>query len=268
MKNIALILSYDGTNYHGWQTQKNGITIQQALTEAINQILKCDTYVSGVGRTDAGVHARKYVANFKAKCTIPPQRLPLAINAVLPEDITVLNAIEVNDDFDARFNCTKKEYAYYMYSSKINDPFLSKRAYRTTYPLDVYKMNEGAQFFVGTHDFSSVLSVGTPVKSTVRTIFHCQAEYVNNHNFVMQNDDTKLIRIRVCGDGFLYNMVRAISGTLMYVGSGKLKPEQIKEVLLSCDRASAGPTLPAHGLYMNRLWYDDTDELKSYKLDV
>ena len=107
MKNIALILSYDGTNYHGWQTQKNGATIQQTLTEAINQILKCDTYVSGVGRTDAGVHARKYVANFKADCTIPLQRLPLAINAILPEDITVLNAVEVNNDFDARFNCTK-----------------------------------------------------------------------------------------------------------------------------------------------------------------
>lgn len=266
MKNIALILCYDGTNYHGWQTQKNGVTIQQTLTEAINQILKCNTYVSGVGRTDAGVHARKYVANFKANSTIPLERLPLAINAVLPDDITVLNAIEVDENFDARFNCTKKEYAYYIYSSKINDPFLSKRAYRTTYPLDIHKMNEGAKFFVGTHDFAAVRSVGTPVKSTVRTIFHCQAEYVENYNFVMQ--DTKLIRIRVCGDGFLYNMVRAISGTLMYVGSGKLKPEQIKEILQSCDRASAGPTLPANGLYMNRLWYDNTDELKPYKLDV
>lgn len=268
MKNIALILSYDGTEYHGWQTQKNGASIQQTITEAINAILKCDTYVSGVGRTDAGVHARKYVANFKANCTIPLERFPLAINAFLPDDITVWNAIEVDEDFDARFCCTKKEYAYYMYSSKINDPFLSKRAYRTTYPLDAEKMAEGAKFFVGTHDFASVRAVGTPVKSTVRTIFHCEVECVDNFKFAMQNDQTKLIQIRVCGDGFLYNMVRAISGTLMYVGSGKIKPEQIKDILKSCDRANAGPTLPAHGLYMNRLWYDDTNELKSYRLDI
>ena len=173
-----------------------------------------------------------------------------------------------DEDFDARFCCTKKEYAYYMYSSKINDPFLSKRAYRTTYPLDAEKMAEGAKFFVGTHDFASVRAVGTPVKSTVRTIFHCEVECVDNFKFAMQNDQTKLIQIRVCGDGFLYNMVRAISGTLMYVGSGKIKPEQIKDILKSCDRANAGPTLPAHGLYMNRLWYDDTNELKSYRLDI
>lgn len=268
MKNIALILSYDGTEYHGWQTQKNSISIQQTLTEAINRLLKCDTYVSGVGRTDAGVHARKYVANFKADTSIPMDRFPLAINALLPDDITVWCAKEVADDFDARFCCTKKEYAYYMYSSNINDPFLSKRAYRTTYPLDVRKMNEGAGFFVGKHDFAAVRAVGTPVKSTVRTIFHCTAEKVESSGFNFQSENVDLIRIRVCGDGFLYNMVRAIAGTLMYVGSGRIQPKQIAEILKSCERANAGPTLPPNGLYMNRLWYDDTREFDDLGLDI
>lgn len=255
--NIALILSYDGTRYHGWQVQKNGSSIQETLTDAVNKLLSCDTYVSGVGRTDAGVHARRYVANFKAGCTIPMDRLPLALNAQLPEDIAVSGAAVVPDDFDARFNCTKKEYAYYLYPSKLRDPFLSGRAYRYAYPLDIERMREGAKHFVGKQDFAAVRSVGTPVKSTVRTIFHCEVEPCEDN----------LIRIRVCGDGFLYNMVRAIAGTLTYVGGGKLEPDDVRAILDSCDRENAGPTLPACGLFMNRLWYEGTPELASFALD-
>ena len=168
--NIALSLSYVGTAYHGWQVQKNGASVQETVTHAINKLLKCDTYLSGVGRTDTGVHARRYLANFKADCSIPLERLPFALGAQLPEDIAVNGAVEVPDDFDARFQCTKKEYAYYVYPSKMRDPFLTDRAYRYSYPLDPERMQAGAQYFVGRHDFNAVRSVGTPVKSTVRTM--------------------------------------------------------------------------------------------------
>ncbi|MDY3617651.1 tRNA pseudouridine(38-40) synthase TruA [Agathobaculum sp.] len=254
--NIALILSYDGTAYHGWQIQKNGPSIQETLETAIGRLLGQSVRVSGVGRTDAGVHARWYVANFKADCTIPLDRLPLALNSFLPNDIAVSGACEVPDGFDARFDCTRKEYAYYLFPSALPDPFLAGRAYRYTYPLDLARMQAGAQKFVGRQDFAAVRSQGTPVKSTVRTVFWCEAEAVG-----------PLIRIRVCGDGFLYNMVRAIAGTLTYVGGGKLAPDDVSDILRAGDREAAGPTLPAHGLYMNRLWYEQTPELAPFALD-
>lgn len=254
--NIALVLAYDGTAYHGWQVQKNGCSIQQTLTEAVDRLLSCKTYVSGVGRTDSGVHARRYVANFKADCTVPLDRLPLALNALLPEDIAVLGACAVADGFDARFDCSRKEYAYYIHQSRLRDPFLARRAYRYPYPLDLAQMQAGARHFVGKKDFAAVRSQGTPVKSTVRTVFHCEVEKAD-----------ELIRIRVCGDGFLYNMVRAIAGTLTYVGSGKLSPKDVSAILQAGDREAAGPTLPAHGLFMNRLWYDDTPALSVFSLD-
>lgn len=255
MSNIAVKLSYDGTNYHGWQRQNNGITIQQTLEEGIYRLLGARVTVSGAGRTDAGVHAKRYVANFKADCHIPMDRLPFALNAQLPEDIAVWAAVQVPDSFDARFDCTKKEYAYYLYSSPMRDPFLANRAYRFPYPIDVGAMREGARYFVGQQDFASVRSQGTPVSSTVRTVYHCEV-----------TQDEGLICIRVCGDGFLYNMVRAIAGTLVYVGSGKLAPDDVKTVLLAQDRELAGPTLPACGLFMNRLWYDETPELDAFLL--
>ena len=254
--NIALILAYNGTNYHGWHVQKNGSSIQETLTGAAARLLGQPVSVSGAGRTDAGVHARRYVANFHADCTIPMPRLPLALNAQLPEDIAVSGAAVVPEGFDARFDCTKKEYAYYLYPSRLRDPFLSGRAYRYPYPLDIERMQAGAQFFVGKQDFAAVRSIGTPVKSTVRTIFHCEVEPCEDN----------LIRIRVCGDGFLYNMVRAIAGTLTYVGSGKLAPADVRVILDSRSRENAGPTLPACGLFLNRLWYDHTPELDPFPL--
>lgn len=255
MKNIALILSYDGTNYNGWQVQKNGPSIQESMETAVCRLLGQKVHVSGVGRTDSGVHARRYVANFKADCTIPMDRLPYALNSFLPEDIAVSGAVLVPDGFDARFDCTKKEYAYYIYPSTLRDPFHARYAYRYNYPLDIARMQEGAQRFVGKQDFAAVRSQGTPVKSTVRTVFWCEVEPVDD-----------LIRIRVCGDGFLYNMVRAIAGTLTYVGGGKLSPDDVSAILRSGDREQAGPTLPAHGLFMNRLWYDHTPELDRFRL--
>ena len=219
MKRVKLVVAYDGTNYCGWQLQPNGVTIEEVLNRTLTELLREPIMVIGASRTDSGVHARRYVANFHADCTIPMDRLPYALNSFLPEDIAVSGAVEVPEDFDARFNCTKKEYAYYLFPSTLRDPFHARYAYRYNYPLDITKMQEGAQYFVGKQDFASVRSQGTPVKSTVRTIFWCEVEPVDD-----------LIRIRVCGDGFLYNMVRAIAGTLTYVGGGKLAPEQVRVI--------------------------------------
>ena len=244
MKNIALVLSYDGTNFNGWQIQKNGPSIQESMEDAIFHLLKQKVHVSGVGRTDSGVHARRYVANFHADCTIPMDRLPYALNSFLPEDIAVSGAVEVPEDFDARFNCTKKEYAYYLFPSTLRDPFHARYAYRYNYPLDITKMQEGAQYFVGKQDFASVRSQGTPVKSTVRTIFWCEVEPVDD-----------LIRIRVCGDGFLYNMVRIIAGVLIRVGRGFYTPEKVKEILEAKVHTSEGATALPNGLVLVKIDY-------------
>ncbi len=253
--NIALILSYDGTRFHGWQMQKNLPTIQQCVTDAVRQTLGQEVTVSGVGRTDAGVHARRYVANFHADCSIPMDRLPLALNARLPQEIAVWGAAVVPEEFDARFSCLRKEYSYYICPGRIRDPFEVNRSYFYPYELDVDAMNRAAQYFVGRQDFAAVRSMGTPVKSTVREIFYCNVDQID-----------KLVRIRVCADGFLYNMVRAISGTLLYAGQGKFAPEAVADILKSCDREQAGPTLPPGGLYMTRLWYED-QTLMSFGLD-
>ncbi len=253
--NIAIVLSYDGTAYHGWQTQKNAVTVQKTVTDAIASVLEQDISVSGAGRTDAGVHARRYVANFRANCTIPMDRLPLAINSHLPMDIAVSGATVVPDSFDARFSCTRKEYTYLIYPGRIRDPFAVSRSYFYPYPLDVRAMQQAAVHFIGKQDFAAVRSMGTPVKSTVREIFTCSVDTVG-----------QLVRIRVSADGFLYNMVRAISGTLLYVGQGKFPPDGVRHILSSCDREQAGPTLPPQGLYMSRLWYDNTPELDAFQL--
>ncbi len=253
--NIAIILSYDGTAYHGWQTQKNAATVQQTVTGALASVLGQEVSVSGVGRTDAGVHARRYVANFRAACTIPMDRLPLAVNARLPMDIAVSGAAVVPDSFDARFCCTRKEYTYLICPGRIRDPFAVSRSYFYPYPLDVGAMQRAAAHFIGRQDFAAVRSMGTPVKSTVREIFTCSVDTVG-----------RFVRIRVSADGFLYNMVRAISGTLLYAGQGKFPPDDVRRILDSRDREQAGPTLPPQGLYMSRLWYDRTPELDAFGL--
>ena len=256
MENIALSLSYEGTRYHGWQTQKNASSLQQTITEALEKLLGQEIYLSGCGRTDAGVHARRYLANFKADCPIPLNKLPLALNAHLPMDISIKGAVAVPEEFDARFSCTKKEYTYYIYPCRIRDPFLTGRTHAYPYPLDVEKMAQGAAHFAGSRDFASMQSVGTPVKSTVRTV-----------HYVSVRQEGELIAISACADGFLYNMVRAIAGTLLYVGCGKFSPDHVAEILASADRKNAGPTLPGCGLFMTRLWYADYPQITPLGLE-
>lgn len=244
MAKLALRLSYLGTHYHGWQRQKNGITVQECLETAIEKTCGARIALSGCGRTDAGVHARTYVASCALETGIPLDRLPAALNARLPRDIVIARAVRVSDEFDARFSCLRKEYTYEIHNSRVRNPFVNDRAYFYPQQLDEGAMARAARHFVGRQDFAAVRSEGTPVKSTVREIHYCEV--------TRQGD---CVSVRVCADGFLYNMVRAITGTLIYCGIGKLLPDDIPDVLRSRDRERAGPTAPPEGLYLTSLTY-------------
>ena len=246
MRNIALFLKYNGTAYHGWQVQKNAVTVGETLEKAVAAVVGHKVHVTGCGRTDAGVHARCYVANFRTEATIPADRVPFALNSRLPEDIVVTSAMDVHDGFNAIGSCIKKEYTYRIYNSRIKNPFYVHRAYFYPKKLDEALMDRAARMFEGTHDFAAVRSVGTNVRSTVRTIHYCR---------VTRNGE--LLELKVCADGFLYNMVRAITGTVLYAAEGKLTPEDIPEILDSGNRTLAGPTAPPGGLYLTRVWYED-----------
>ncbi|MBE6985438.1 MAG: tRNA pseudouridine(38-40) synthase TruA [Ruminococcaceae bacterium] len=246
MRNIALFLKYEGTAYHGWQVQKNACTVAQTLEEAMAKVVAHRVHITGCGRTDAGVHARVYVANFRTDSRIPVDRLPYALNTHLPEDIVVFDAREVPEGFNAIGSCIKKEYTYQIYNSRIRDPFYVNRAWFYPKHLDEKIMQQAALQFVGTHDFAAVRSVGTDVKSTIRTVHHFEVE--------RQGD---LIFCRICANGFLYNMARAMTGTVIYAAEGKIDPNEISALLQSGNRTAAGPTVPAGGLYMTQLWYDD-----------
>ena len=245
-RNIALRLQYDGTAYHGWQGQKTDITVAETLERALTKVCGEPIKVVGCGRTDAGVHAKRYCANFRTDCTIPIDRVPLAVNARLPADIAVVDAVAAPEDFNAIGSCIQKEYVYQIYNSRIRDPFFVNRAWFYPKHLDEAVMQEAAAQFVGTHDFAAVRSVGTDVKSTVRTVYYFDVERRG-----------ELILLRVCANGFLYNMVRAMTGTVVYAAEGKIRPQDIGRILDSGNRTAAGPTVPPGGLYMTHLWYDD-----------
>lgn len=248
MKNVAMILTYEGTAYHGWQVQKNAISVCETMERAAAMVLGHKVKITGCGRTDAGVHARYYLANLHTDSRIPLERLPYAMNTHLPHDIVVREAFQVPDAFNAIGSCVKKEYTYQIYNSKIRDPFYVNRACFYPKQLDEAVMQAAADRFVGTHDFAAVRSVGTDVKSTIRTVHHFQVERRGN-----------LILLRICANGFLYNMARAMAGTVIYAAEGKFAPEYVTEILEKGDRTAAGPTLPPGGLYMTQLWYSCGD---------
>ena len=245
MKNIALRLRYDGSRYHGWQVQKNAITVAQTMEEALAKVCGERVKLTGCGRTDAGVHALRYCANFHSDCTVPVDRMPLAVNSRLPDDIAVVDAVEVPDDFNAIGSCVKKEYVYKILNSRIPDPFLADRVCFYPQRLDISLMQAAARAFEGTHDFKAVRSEGTQTKTTVRTVYWCRAE-----------KDGDLITVSICANGFLYNMCRAMVGTMVYASYGKLIPEEIPALLEKRDRRLTGPTMPPQVLYLNRVWYD------------
>ena len=245
MRNIALRLKYDGSRYHGWQVQKNDITVCQTMEEALEKVCGHPVKLVGCGRTDAGVHALRYCANFKSDCRIPLDRLPLAINSRLPGDIAVVAAAEAPEDFNAIGSCIKKEYIYKIHNSNIRDPFLEKRVCFYPQHLDMELMQAAAKAFEGTHDFKAVRSEGTQTKTTVRTVYWCRAE-----------KEGDIITVSICANGFLYNMCRAMVGTMVYASYGKLLPEEIPLLLEKGDLRLTGPTMPPQGLYLNRVWYE------------
>ena len=244
MNHIALRLGYDGAAYHGWQRQKNAATGQETLENALSRLYKQKITAIGCGRTDAGVHARKYLANFRTEGSIPTERLPLALNALLPPDIAVTGACPVEESFHAVFSCTRKEYTYYIRSGGYRDPFERQRTWFRPEKLDVEVMRRAAEGFLGTHDFAAVRSVGTNVKTTVRTVYDFEIR-----------EEGSLISFRIAASGFLYNMARAMVGTVVYASLGKLRPEDIPAILDAGDRCLAGPTVPPQGLYMTDVCY-------------
>ncbi|MBE6936907.1 MAG: tRNA pseudouridine(38-40) synthase TruA [Ruminococcaceae bacterium] len=244
--NIRLTLNYMGTAYHGWQRQQNAATIQATLEDAFAALTGHHSAFIGCGRTDAGVHARGYVANTRAETSIPMEKLPLALNAKLPRDISVYRAEQVSEDFHAVFSCVGKEYTYTIQNGRVRNPFLNDRAMFIPAELDRAAMAQCAAEFVGTHDFAAVRSLGSNVKTTVRTVFDCEV-----------GGTEELITVRIKASGFLYNMARAMAGTLVYAGLHKLQPGDITEILKSGDRRLAGPTLEPGGLCMTGVWYEE-----------
>ena len=246
MRNIALKLMYVGTAYHGWQVQKNAISVAETLEKALESVVCHPVKCTGAGRTDAGVHAEVYIANFRTSSTIPCDRIPLAVNTRLPHDIVVVKATEVPDGFNAIGSCRQKEYTYRIYNTRLGNAFLVDRAWFYPKHLDEAVMQRAADQFVGTHDFRAVRSVGTETRTTVRTVYYFDITRSGH-----------MIECRVSANGFLYNMVRAMVGTVVYAAEGKLAPEDIPAILDSGNRTLAGPTVPPGGLYMTKLWYDE-----------
>ena len=245
MKRVKLVVAYDGTNYHGWQVQDNGITIEEVLNRTISELVREDIKVIGASRTDAGVHACGNVAVFDTESRIPGDKFSFALNQRLPEDIRIQESCEVGADFHPRYADTVKTYEYNILNRRFELP--SKRLYAAFcyYPMDIERMNQAAAYLVGEHDFKSFCSAGAQVQTTVRTIYA-----VN----VTKEDD--MVHIRITGNGFLYNMVRIIAGTLMQVGTGLMVPEQVKEILEARDRSKAGPTAVAKGLTLVEIRYE------------
>lgn len=245
MKRVKLIVAYDGTNYHGWQVQDNGITIEEVLNRTISELVQEDIKVIGASRTDAGVHACGNVAVFDTESRIPGDKFSFALNQRLPEDIRIQESCEVDADFHPRYADTVKTYEYNILNRRFELP--SKRLYAAFcyYPMDIERMNQAAAYLVGEHDFKSFCSAGAQVQTTVRTIYA-----VN----VTKEDD--MVHIRITGNGFLYNMVRIIAGTLMQVGTRLMEPEQVKGILEARDRSKAGPTAVAKGLTLVEIRYE------------
>ena len=251
---ILLKISYVGTAYCGYQVQPNGISIQQRLNEAAKSVFGFDCDIVGCSRTDSGVHANEFCATVTKKgskdlpTAIPAEKIPLAMCAYLPQDIAVFFAKWVQNDFHARYDVREKEYLYRFYNRAARSPFEENRAAHIPKPLsdeDIERMNRAAQYLCGRHDFAAYMAQGSSVKDTVRTVTRAS----------VTRDGGDVVIFRVAADGFLYNMVRILAGTLLLVGQGKLAPEDVIRITQSKCRAEAGSTMPACGLYLNRVVY-------------
>lgn len=244
MRNLLLTLRYNGTSFHGWQIQPNGNTVQQELCNAFRNLSGKEENIIGCSRTDAGVHANMFCCNVRTDCTVPAEKVPDALNFYLPPEISVYDCKDVDFDFHARYDCKGKEYVYLIYNGKYRNPFYENKAMFYPYEINAEMLNSEAQAFIGVHDFSAFCSAGTDIEYKTREIYNCE---------VLRNGD--LIEVKVSGNGFLYNMVRIIVGTLLDIQRSKIEKGCIPKIIESRNRDNAGVTAAAHGLYLNKVFY-------------
>ncbi len=248
MKKIKLDISYIGDAYCGWQVQPNALSVQQRLQDALEALYGKRVPVTGCSRTDSGVHARSFICSAQLDDgvnNIPVERLPQAAAAFLPDDISIKSAVEVPEDFHPRYDALGKEYEYVIQDGNTPDPFLYKRAWFCPGRLDEERMAYAASFIEGHHDFRAFMASGSKIEDTRRTVYYCKVKRENG-----------VVKINVCADGFLYNMVRIIAGTLVDVGYARKSPEELESIIASKDRSNAGSTAPAHALYLKKVFYE------------
>ena len=246
MRNIKLVIEYDGKDFNGWQKQPNKLNIQGEIERAIKQITGEEVDLTASGRTDAGVHALGQVANFKTNSNIPIEKIPIALNSNLKKSIVIKSAEEVEERFHSRLNCKRKTYRYIINNSRYGTAIYRNLETHIPMKLNIQKMQEAVKYFEGEHDFKAFKASGTSSKSSVRTIYNAEVIDAGNER----------IYIELTGSGFLYNMVRIISGTLVEVGLGKIEPNEIKTIIESQKRENAGKTLPPQGLYLVSVEYE------------
>lgn len=246
MRNLKVMMAYRGTAYHGYQIQNNALTVQAVVERCVGKVLNEPVTIHGCSRTDAGVHARQYCFSVQTNSTIPPRNFIRGVNGELPKDISILSCEDVDMDFHARFSCVAKEYLYLIHNSESKDPFSTDMAYHYRRPFHAELVREAAQHFVGTHDFRAFCTNCAETANTVRTI----------HSFDVENDGES-VKMLVKGNGFLYNMVRIMVGTLLTVNEGYITIDKIYEIMASGNRLLAGRTAMPHGLYLNRVFYDE-----------
>ena len=245
MRNILVTMSYDGRRYHGWQIQENALAVQQVFQDALYQVTGPGVDIKGCSRTDSGVHANMYCISVKTDHSIPCERLQAALNRFLPKDMAVFSCKEVPLDFHARYSCVGKEYIYKIWNDPVRNPFLDGYAYHYWYPLPVELLHNSAQDYVGKHDFTSFCTLDRRERGNLeRTV----------KRFEVKREGA-LVTMTVEADGFLYNMVRTMVGTLLRIAQGKFPPDAIPGILQAKDRSKAGPTAQACGLYLNRVFY-------------
>ncbi|MDD4801661.1 MAG: tRNA pseudouridine(38-40) synthase TruA [Syntrophomonas sp.] len=245
MPRIKLVIEYDGSNYHGFQSQDNAHTIQAELEKQLFNLCHEKISICGAGRTDAGVHARGQVVAFNTDSRIPPAKWTIALNSFLPDDIRVLSSSEVKHDFHPQFHAISKHYAYYIYRRQSAATFYRRYALLNRESFDITAMNQACRFIEGSHDFRAFCAAGSTAKTFTRTVSNCA-----------MREQGSLLILDIKADGFLYNMVRIIAGTLIQVGKKRIEPEEIKNILESQERARAGPTAPPQGLYMLAVEYN------------
>lgn len=246
MRNFLITISYNGSKYHGWQIQNNALAVQEVFQNSLENVIQKTPYeIKGCSRTDSGVHANMYCISLKMEHSIPCHRLLTALNRFLPLDIAVLNVEEKPLDFHARYSCKSKQYVYKIWNSQVRNPFLDGLAYHYKYPIDVDLLNKSCKAYIGKHDFTSFCTIDNrKMEDMTRNVLDFTVE--------RQGD---MVLLTVEADGFLYNMVRIIVGTLLEVAFGRFSPDYVAEVVASENRQKAGPTAPPDGLYLNRVIY-------------